>query len=512
MARKKFIVDIDLTQQAILNGAFQTLGTAPATPVIAQFYYDSTLQKFRIWTGTAWLNLGEHLLYPGTSAPSTPLSGAQVISQITLENGHVTNTVTRNLTPADIGASLAVHTHAFGQITGLPTQTLLGNNTGSTGAAQALTVSDVLTMLAIAHGTAALLTTGTDTTQRTWTAKMLSDYVTARLGTYVTTVNLALGTRTGTTMPITNSAGSGVTLPVATTTLAGLLSAADKVKLDGIAVGANNYVHPTNNPGAHPFATTLTSGLQVLSQIVVNNEGHVTSISGRNLTAADIATVMINDAINNGVNTTWSSTKIYNELQAAINQAQTGALIYQGPYNPVTNTPNITSNANVKTGWTYVVSAAGTFAGEAVEAGDMIIAKTDNPGATAANWQLVNKNIPAIVDATTVVKGIIQLATSAEAIAGINNTKAVTPLALKAALDDHTGAYYATFGNGTGTSFTITHNLGTDLVAIFIRDVGTKEEIILDARPTSANAVVVNMNVPPSTNQYEIYISRTKII
>src|SRR5690606_238024 len=121
----------------------------------------------------------------------------------------------------------------------------------------------------------------------------------------LTVVNLALGTRTSTTMPITNSAGTGVTLPVATTTLAGLMSAADKVKLNNIATGANNYVHPTNNPGAHPFATAITSGLQVLSQMIVNNEGHVTTIAARNLTAADIASVMINDAINNGTVQTW---------------------------------------------------------------------------------------------------------------------------------------------------------------------------------------------------------------
>lgn len=35
---------------------------------------------------------------------------------------------------------------------------------------------------------------------------------------------------------------------VATTSAAGLQSAADKVKLDGIAAGANNYTHPVNHP------------------------------------------------------------------------------------------------------------------------------------------------------------------------------------------------------------------------------------------------------------------------
>jgi hypothetical protein len=37
----------------------------------------------------------------------------------------------------------------------------------------------------------------------------------------------------------------------ATTSAAGLMSAADKTKLDGIATGANNYVHPTTAGNKH---------------------------------------------------------------------------------------------------------------------------------------------------------------------------------------------------------------------------------------------------------------------
>lgn len=47
-----------------------------------------------------------------------------------------------------------------------------------------------------------------------------------------TATNLALGSRTSTTIPITNSNGSGFTLPVATTTFAGLMSSADKTKMN----------------------------------------------------------------------------------------------------------------------------------------------------------------------------------------------------------------------------------------------------------------------------------------
>lgn len=56
------------------------------------------------------------------------------------------------------------------------------------------------------------------------------------------------------------------TYSAATTTTAGLMSAADKEKLDGIATGANKYTHPTY--------TSKSSGLY---KITVNGTGHVSA-------------------------------------------------------------------------------------------------------------------------------------------------------------------------------------------------------------------------------------------
>ena len=513
MAEKKVLTHLNLHKQQLLNAALQVLGTAPTAPAIGQIYWNTTDNTAYIWTGSTWLDLGQiytHPTYTGTQQPASALTGASIISSITLTNGHVTGVTTRNLTPAEIGAATSVHTHNFADVIGLPANTILANNTASTGAAKAITVAELLTMLAIGYGSLTLLNTGSDTTQRTWTAKDLTDWMNAKLSSYLTVVNLALGTRTANNIPITNSGGTGVTLPEATQSLAGLLTAADKIKLDGIAANANNYVHPTNNPGTHPFATELTSGLQILSQIVVNSEGHVVTIKGRNLTAADIASVMIVAGTNTTSTTqTWSAETINSKLQAAVTQVQTGALLYKGNYDPVTNTPNLTTDTTILTGYTYVVSTVGTFAGQSVEPGDMIIAKNNNPGTTAANWQIVNKNIPAIVSASTTVEGIVYLATVAEAQAGTNNTKAVTPAGLKAVLDSYTGGYYQQFGNGSSTSFTITHNLGTDRILVQIRTVATKEEVICDWRAASANTVTVAMNIAPANNEYEILITKT---
>lgn len=509
---KTFNTHIDLMKSEILNAKLQNLATPPTVTStdVGLIYFNTVDKKAYCWSGTEWLDLSDvysHPTFAGTSQPAADLTGASVISKITLTNGHVTGVTTRTLTAANIGAATAVHAHAFSEISSLPANTILGNNTGAIANAKALTVNDLLTMLAIGYGSLTLLNTGTDTNQKTWTPKDLSDFVNSKIAAYVVTVDLALGTRTSTTLPITNTKGTGFTLPSATTTLAGLLSAADKLKLDNIATGANNYVHPTLGPGVHPFVTELTTGLQVLSQLVVNTEGHVVTVKGRNLTAADIAAVMINDTINNGTTTTWSSTKIHNEVQSAITQAQTGALQYKGAYNPVTNSPDITTiPLGVKAGWTYVVSVAGTFAGEAVEAGDMIIAKTDDPLTVLANWQIVNKNIPAIVAATTVVAGIVRLATNAETATGTSSVIAVTPAGLKSVLDARLNGYVANFGDGSTTNFTITHGLATTDVMVFIQEVSTKSFIECDVKAASSTTVTVGVNVAPANNAYRIII------
>lgn len=527
MAELKINSNLNLSRQQLLNAAIQNLAVFPSTTSLngvpfpeAFIFYHTGQNTVFVWTNDptvgesgqeGWLDLGQvykHPTFPSGGFPTSAQTGAWVPSQIQVTNGHVTDVVWRQLTPADIGAAAAVHTHAFNQITNLPSNTILGNNTGSTGTAQALTAADVMTMLGIAYGTLAILNAGTDTAPRTYSAKDLNDWLLGKLGNYLTAVNLALGVRTGTTMPITNSGGTGVTLPAATTTLAGLLSAVDKLKLDSIQDNANFYVHPTQNPGAHPFATELTSGVTVLSQLVVNNEGHVVGIKGRQLTAADLAAVMINDASNTATNQTWSATKIYTELQNAINQAQTGALQYKGNYDPTTNTPQITNaSLGVKTGWTYVVSTTGTFLGEQVEAGDMIIAKVDNPETNLANWQLVNKNIPAIVAATTTIQGIVRLATIADYNAN-DNTTAVTPQLLNAVLSTSVGGYTALFGNGSSTTFAITHGLNTEYVLVRVVEVATGDTILVQERTTSNTVLTLMMNIPPDNNAYRVIIKK----
>tara|TARA_R110000803_G_scaffold115560_2_gene184069 strand:- start:351 stop:2828 length:2478 start_codon:yes stop_codon:yes gene_type:complete len=88
-----------------------------------------------------------------------------------------------------------------------------------------------------------------------------------------------------------------------------------------------------------------------------------------------------------------------------------GGSIFQGGYDAATNTPDLDTNpaTTIKTGYFWAVTESGTFFSEVVQVGDLIFANTDDPGATFANWTVVQSGQEIAeagsVDATT-VKGI----------------------------------------------------------------------------------------------------------
>jgi hypothetical protein len=112
--------------------------------------------------------------------------------------------------------------------------------------------------------------------------------------------------------------------------------------------------------------------------------------------------------------------------------AVTGGLIFQGGYDPTTNTPDIADGSALK-GFFWAATAAGTFLGESVQVGDSIVAKVDNAGANIADWLILQGNI---VIATDSVDGISRLATQAEADAGTETGAVViTPATLQGKID-----------------------------------------------------------------------------
>jgi hypothetical protein len=179
-----------------------------------------------------------------------------------------------------------------------------------------------------------------------------------------------------------------------------------------------------------------------------------------------------------------------------VDQAVTGALSYQGGYNASTNSPDLTTSPNsIKKGWTYTVTADGTFFGEQLRVGDVLIAEQDNPSALA-NWTTVQNNID-LADLTTVGIGNVNAGTGIS-VAYSNGTATVTNTETNA-----DNSYAVTI---TDTA-TITHSLGTKDVMIQLYDVTTNETVYADVERGSTTQATITFAATP-TNSVRVLVQK----
>ena len=302
-----------------------------------------------------------------------------------------------------------------------------------------------------------------------------------------------------------------------------------------VVIGTDTRLTNSRTPTAHEIINA--SALGSLHTISGGVAGYVFKATGA--TTAQLAQLSHTELSNVGTNThaaidthiadaslhrviadgTISTTSLYSStkieaLISAVNTTISGALIFKGSYDAAANTPllDATPIAGIKQGWTYVVIVAGTFFAEAMQVGDMVIAKQDSP-TLAAHWTTVNKNIPDIVAASESVSGIIEIATTAEVTAGTDDTRAITPLKLKQALGTTASLSLArkfsvTIGDGAALTYAVTHNLNSTATVVQVSRVATPFDAIeCELITTSANVVTVNFNAPaPTAGQYLVTV------
>ena len=94
-----------------------------------------------------------------------------------------------------------------------------------------------------------------------------------------------------------------------------------------------------------------------------------------------------------------------------VDNAVVGGLVYQGGYDANLNSPDLTTSPNsILKGWTYTVTADGTFFGEQLRVGDVLIAEVNDPSALT-DWTTVQNNID-LASLTQVGIGNVNAATA----------------------------------------------------------------------------------------------------
>jgi hypothetical protein len=123
-------------------------------------------------------------------------------------------------------------------------------------------------------------------------------------------------------------------------------------------------------------------------------------------------------------------------------------------------------------------------------------------GTSSINWVSFGTSAPAASETTS---GIAELATQAETDAGTDDLRIVTPLKL-ATWSGRTKKYSVSIGDGSATSYTVTHNLATRDVQVVVYNNSTYDEVITDVTHATTNTLTIVFATAPASNAYRVVV------
>lgn len=123
-------------------------------------------------------------------------------------------------------------------------------------------------------------------------------------------------------------------------------------------------------------------------------------------------------------------------------------------------------------------------------------------GSSTISWVTFGTSAPAASETTA---GIAELATQAETDAGTDDLRIVTPLKL-ATWSGRIKKYSVSIGDGSATSYTVTHNLASRDVHVTIYNASTYDEVITDVTHATTNTLTIVFATAPASNAYRVVV------
>jgi len=553
----EYYASIDLNKNELQNAVVHPLGSAPSSPTEGQIYYDSTGgdKQIYVYNGSSWVALGGNKFDTIAVSGQTSVVADGTNDTLTLAAGsNVTITTNASTDTITIAASNS-------QLSDEQVQDIVGGMvTGNTETGITVTYDDAGNSLdfVVASQTDENFTTAlknkldgieasadvTDTTNVTAAGALMDSELTSITDVKALDQSVVSGASpTFSTANMTDASNKR------------FMTDAQETKLDGVESGADVTDTANVKSALNANLTSLTIGdsndtitipgdLVVTGTTTTNNVETVSTSNGvvfegnaadanevtllaatvtadRTATLPDLtgfialfaatptATITSTPAELNILDGVTASTAEINKLDGLT--ATTTELNYTDGV-----TSNIQTQLNAKAGSLSDLSVTATAAelnkldGATVTTAEINI--LDGVTATATEINLLDgittlsgSNTGDEPDASTTVKGIVELATSAETQTGTDTGRAVTPDGLAArsvtAAIDVSNASFT-----TNLYAEITHNLGTEDVIVELFDVTTKQTVMADvARTDKANAastskVKISFGVVPPNN------------
>tara|TARA_R110002073_G_scaffold222691_5_gene382898 strand:+ start:3592 stop:5196 length:1605 start_codon:yes stop_codon:yes gene_type:complete len=532
MAVIKYLANLDLNKNQLLNTVVQNLAVAPSSPADGQIYWSTADNTLYVWnaTGSIWIDLG-----------------ASGVTNLGYTAGVNTGVVTSN-TGSNATIPLAG-----------------GTNAGLLSAAEKTKISN---------------TSGTNTGDNA--VNSLYSGLVSNVST-----NLSEGPVTTTSVDVNSSDGSNATLAQASGTRAGVLGSAkfDEIVANSLKTsdinhnvstnitiveaptnvsvqssdGSNDTIAAANGTNAgvmtttmfdehtannaktsdinHNVSTNLGISKSATTNIITSSDGNNATITAANTTNAGLMTKamydehVINTAKVSNVDETLTTLGVAANILTYTDEDGVDTDIDLSLYLDDTNLSRITSGTiNSTTGIaTFTRSDASTFTIDmsafldGITVNNTLTSTSTTEGLSAAQGKVLKDLIDAInlnntgsntgdeVAATTTVQGIVELATQTEVNTGTDTSRVITPATLRGVLGA-TGSlattltYTQLIGNGTLTSIVVTHSIGNQFVQAQVFEVANMDKVECEIELTSTTTTTFKFNTAPASNALRVVI------
>lgn len=181
------------------------------------------------------------------------------------------------------------------------------------------------------------------------------------------------------------------------------------------------------------------------------------------------------------------------------NNTQNGIYIWNGASVPATRSSDANTPAELTNATVYVPDPTGTTVGVTYRQ------ITRNPviGTDPIIWTVQGSSVP---DATTTTPGRVSLATAANINNNTDTGKVITVEALLASTVIKRQAK-ATIGNGTDSTFTVSHTFNTFDVDVKVRrSAGDRADVYPDITRASNGSVTITFSYVPSVGEFTVLL------
>lgn len=186
-------------------------------------------------------------------------------------------------------------------------------------------------------------------------------------------------------------------------------------------------------------------------------------------------------------------------VRAQTTASQNGVYIWNGA--AVAMTRSLDANTAAELEQAVVTVEEGTSAGSSYRQ----TAVNFTLGSGAVSWVSFGASVGAASESSA---GIAEIATQSETDAGSDDARFVTPLKL-ASSPFAARRYAADIGDGSATSYTVTHNLGSYDVSVTVyRNSGNRDSVLVETRRISTNAVQLIFDSAPAASAYRVVVQR----